>query len=250
MQDPEFRAAVEALEPEYQRIRAQAWSNGEPRFWQKGYLNRDYHRALLDREMFRIAADLRGQRVVDLGGERVSRRGRFVTPADWTCVNIDPATGAEIIADVSNTHLPDASFDAVVCTATLEHIDWPERVIAEAARLLRPGGRLFIAMPFLFPLHGDPRDYQRWTPDKFRLVLGEWFSGVEIRPVGYFWSVLGDMLRWQIAVMRPRLLRYVVALLVMPWLDRRVRREMQPGAVMSERRRRYVPGHWLEAMKR
>lgn len=38
---------------------------------------------------------------------------------------------------------PDASFDAVCAMDLLEHVTEPERVIAEAGRVLRPGGRLF-----------------------------------------------------------------------------------------------------------
>jgi ubiquinone/menaquinone biosynthesis C-methylase UbiE len=44
-------------------------------------------------------------------------------------------------------HLPfaDGEFDKVVFISTLEHIDDPERALAEVARVLKPGGRLAIA---------------------------------------------------------------------------------------------------------
>ncbi len=68
----------------------------------RGYLQRDYHRRRLDAEMFRIAALLQGQRVVDLGGERVGRRGTFRTPDEWVCVNIDPGVKPDVVADLTN----------------------------------------------------------------------------------------------------------------------------------------------------
>jgi SAM-dependent methyltransferase len=214
----------------------------------RGYLQRDYHRRVLDAEMERIAVELRGLRVVDLGGERIGRRGRFVTPPSWTCVNIDPATEPDIIADVSNTHLARHAYDAVVCTETLEHVSDPGAVVREAFYVLRPGGRLIISMPFLFPVHNDPGDYQRFTPGGVEVLLSL-FCDIEVKSLGYFWSVLGDMVRWEITHWRCAPLRWVVGGLVMPVFDRLVRREMLPGAKMSDRHRAYSSGYWVEARK-
>ncbi len=42
---------------------------------------------------------------------------------------------------------PDASFDAVVLLDVLEHVDDERRVVAEIARVLRPGGLLVLSVP-------------------------------------------------------------------------------------------------------
>lgn len=47
----------------------------------------------------------------------------------------------------------DATMDAVVIVDTLEHVDEPEHLVAEIARVLRPGGR-FLAF---VPIEGEPR---------------------------------------------------------------------------------------------
>ncbi len=49
-------------------------------------------------------------------------------------------------------HLPfaDASADVVFTLQVLEHVDEPERVMAEIDRVLRPGGRLYISAPNYF----------------------------------------------------------------------------------------------------
>ncbi len=46
--------------------------------------------------------------------------------------------------DAASVGLPDASFDVVVASTLVSHVDSPPDVIAEAARLLAPGGRLVI----------------------------------------------------------------------------------------------------------
>jgi SAM-dependent methyltransferase len=38
-------------------------------------------------------------------------------------------------------------FDCIVCSHILEHLYWPEQVLRVLARLLEPGGRLFVALP-------------------------------------------------------------------------------------------------------
>jgi ubiquinone/menaquinone biosynthesis C-methylase UbiE len=45
--------------------------------------------------------------------------------------------------------LPDASFDVVVMNQIIEHVDNPQGVLSKSARLLRPGGYLFIETPCL-----------------------------------------------------------------------------------------------------
>jgi SAM-dependent methyltransferase len=57
-----------------------------------------------------------------------------------------------ICADASDTGLPAESFDTVIMNDAFEHLADPEAVLAECARLLKPGGRVFIN----FPPYGHP----------------------------------------------------------------------------------------------
>lgn len=42
---------------------------------------------------------------------------------------------------------PDQSFDSITCMHVVEHLREPERILSEAARLLRPGGRIYVETP-------------------------------------------------------------------------------------------------------
>jgi SAM-dependent methyltransferase len=55
------------------------------------------------------------------------------------------------------------SFDAIVLMNVLEHVQQPEHLIKRLATLLRPGGSLFVAVPFLLKLHQVPYDFYRYS---------------------------------------------------------------------------------------
>ncbi len=45
----------------------------------------------------------------------------------------------------------------------LEHLCKHQEALGEIARVLRPNGRLLLTVPFLYPVHDAPHDYQRLT---------------------------------------------------------------------------------------
>lgn len=59
--------------------------------------------------------------------------------------------------------VPDASYDVVLSTQVLEHVDDPRSYLAECHRVLRPGGRLLLSTHGHMIYHPDPDDFWRWT---------------------------------------------------------------------------------------
>ena len=55
------------------------------------------------------------------------------------------------------------SFDLVLLLDVLEHVPDPAFVLGEIRRLLTPGGRLVISLPFLYREHETPHDFARYT---------------------------------------------------------------------------------------
>lgn len=79
----------------------------------------------------------------------------------------------DVVIDVHALPFVDNAFAAVVALNAFEHFRNPFQAAAEIARVLRPGGRLFIHTAFLQPLHEAPCHYFNATKQG---VL-EWFPG-------------------------------------------------------------------------
>ncbi len=78
-------------------------------------------------------------------------------------LDLDNFPGVDIVADAQKLPFINDSFDGVVCEVVLEHVAQPLAVIDEINRVLKPGGCAFLLVPFLFPFHGHPADYRRWS---------------------------------------------------------------------------------------
>ena len=65
------------------------------------------------------------------------------------------------------------SIDTVLMTEVLEHVHRPGDLLREVRRVLKPGGVLFLTVPFLWPMHELPYDYHRFTPVALKAYLEE-----------------------------------------------------------------------------
>lgn len=72
-------------------------------------------------------------------------------------------TRPHVYGDASQLPFTAKSFDTVLMLDVLEHLSEPELALHEASRVLKEQGRLLITIPFSYPLHDQPHDYQRFT---------------------------------------------------------------------------------------
>ena len=80
---------------------------------------------------------------VDLDQDRLrAARDGFLHAERPNCRLIEFA-----IADGQRLPFADASFDRIICTETLEHVEDVDRTLRELVRVLRPGGRLAVSVP-------------------------------------------------------------------------------------------------------
>jgi SAM-dependent methyltransferase len=85
-----------------------------------------------------------------------------------------------------------AEFDTILCNAVLEHVEAPELVMREMVRVLRPGGHLLVAIPFLQPFHPCPGDFRRYTGEGLRrLGIDNGLEVIAINPTHTIAQTLG-----------------------------------------------------------
>ncbi len=127
------------------------------------------------------------------GGEINSYLNLFKIEGKVDSVNIDPKMAPTFLLDLNEKLvIPDNYYDNVISLNTLEHIYRDEFAIREIHRVLKPGGKAIIVVPFLYRLHGSPSDFHRHTAywwEKIFISTGFGKDTIKIDPLG--WDVLG-----------------------------------------------------------
>jgi SAM-dependent methyltransferase len=151
-----------------------------------------------------VAAIGRGKRVLDLGCRSGALTQHFLEGNAVVGLDVDAAAlekaaalGIEPVqADVEEP-LPfaDESFDAVVAGELLEHLQFPDALVSEIRRVLRPGCVLVGSVPNAFrvqsrlrflrgrPPEDDPTHLRMFSPAAMRELL-QGFDQVELSYVG------------------------------------------------------------------
>jgi SAM-dependent methyltransferase len=93
--------------------------------------------------------------------------------AEFIRLDFDDEYELDVVADARALPFADNSIDRVRADSVLEHIPHPHPVIHECFRVLRPGGAMIFATPFVFNLHGYPDDYLRYTPSWYSTICQE-----------------------------------------------------------------------------
>lgn len=82
-------------------------------------------------------------------------------------------TRPHIFGDGQRLPIAANSVDTVLLLDVLEHLPRPADCLAEIHRVLKPGGRLVLQVPFLYPPHDEPYDFRRWTVHGLRQLAKE-----------------------------------------------------------------------------
>ncbi len=113
-----------------------------------------------------------GARILDIGaglridgtrGNRVDPKRAWIQPllatVKYEVLDPVPDYHPDIVGDVMNLHIAENTYDAVLCLAVLEHVPRPWKAMSEMCRVLKPGGLVFVYVPFLSPYHAQPGYY-------------------------------------------------------------------------------------------
>lgn len=117
------------------------------------------------------AGDVHGV-LLDLGAGNRPFEPWYEPLCKWAAaVDVVPAASLSALSLATEVPFRSGSFDTVICTSVLEHVEEAETAMAEVVRVMRPGGRLLITVPFLYPTHEAPYDFWRTTHHGLKSLL-------------------------------------------------------------------------------
>jgi SAM-dependent methyltransferase len=159
-----------------------------------GYVARKY---LLD-AVSRFAESTSGA-LLDAGCGRQPYRPLFTRVSSYVGVDVPTSAHAfrpgTVLFDGVRLPFQDAAFDVCLSTEVLEHVRKPVDFLRECRRVLRPGGRLLVTVPFVFPQHEAPHDYARYTSfGLVELVRDAGFDDIHAEPLGGYSAAVAHVL--------------------------------------------------------
>ncbi|MDI6854544.1 MAG: class I SAM-dependent methyltransferase [Deltaproteobacteria bacterium] len=89
----------------------------------------------------------------------------------------------EVFGDARCLPFAAAVFDSVLCAQMLEHVDRPDQVLREIARILKPGGWGILSAPFIYNVHVGPHDFFRFSPFGIKALLAQ--AGLSLKSLRY-----------------------------------------------------------------
>ena len=93
-------------------------------------------------------------------------RGYFQNQcASYTGTDIEAGQDVDVQCDLldANNPLPKNYYDLVICCSVMEHVPNPWDLAKNIADLVKPGGQLYICVPWSWRYHPYPDDYYRFS---------------------------------------------------------------------------------------
>ncbi len=158
-------------------------------YWKEVWRGKDIYRILMNTECLHyeisgVTIDV-GSGLTKASYHRFLRRApnTQITPLD---LGFAKNAGGQAL-DLETDPLPYAaeSVDSVLLFNLLEHVFHYTNVVRETHRVLKPGGTLVGAVPFLVNYHPDPHDFWRYTTETLAQIFrAAGFSDIHIMPFG------------------------------------------------------------------
>lgn len=126
-------------------------------------------------------------RILDVGGARDSGYHELIRGMHTVEVaNIAASPGVDMVFDAQERFpIEDAVYSGVILLNVLEHLFDYKNAVEESFRVLKPGGVLVGAVPFLFSVHASPDDYFRYTRSSLeRIFRDAGYADIVIKELG------------------------------------------------------------------
>jgi len=123
----------------------------------------------LDKKVSKYVSDLK---TLEVGAFGSPSYGKYFT--NKIGLDIRPGPGVDVVGSVYELPFNDNEFDNVLLMVVIEHLEEPQKAILEIKRVLKPGGKILVSVPFMFPMHDTPNDFWRFTKYGLMYLFKDW----------------------------------------------------------------------------
>ena len=149
-------------------------------------------RAMTDEAMLKFLPALEGTGTILELGAGSDYYKKFVRQGQpYILSNLVP--GFDMVLDMTKIDLPDNSVDALVSVFALEHLFDFQSAFEEQYRVLAPGGRFLLVVPFMYYYHAAPDDFFRYSASALDKLLSP-FRILSRQPIGGRWLIFAEFL--------------------------------------------------------
>ena len=128
-------------------------------------------------------------KVVEIGASTTGFNKKYAVNAkEYLLTNIVISDSVSYL-NAMDMELEDNSIDTIISINMLEHVTDPNRVINEICRTLKPGGKIFLIVPWMYPFHASPDDYYRFSRSTLIIMLSD-LQILRLEALGNFWSAI------------------------------------------------------------
>lgn len=105
--------------------------------------------------------------VLEIGSRSVNGRTssfRDFYTGPYVGVDCEAGDGVDVVMDLAKSELEfHEHFALAICCSVLEHVENPWVMAGNITKALRPGGKLYISVPWVWRYHAYPDDYWRFS---------------------------------------------------------------------------------------
>lgn len=116
----------------------------------------------------------------------------FYSGSKYIGLDMASGKGVDVVADLTKSIDPlvENEFALAICCSVLEHVEKPWLFAANLTRLVRPGGRLYMSVPWVWRFHAYPDDYFRFS----HRGVATLFDQFEWKAMYYSTTVAGEFI--------------------------------------------------------
>ena len=135
-----------------------------------------------------------GGPVIEIGSKDYGSTASFrdlYRDFEYLGADLEAGKGVDVVVDLTEGlgELGEGRFALAICCSVLEHTPRPWVMAQNITRLLRPGGILYLSVPWVWRYHAYPDDYFRFSPRAVQSL----FPALEWAQAAYSSNVAGDL---------------------------------------------------------